>query len=189
MPAKLRSGRKATCPYLPVRIGIRCFRCARTGYQLVIPNERLGQGAAIYTDDDEIGRAVAADLEECWQGEGWYRICFTDGMGSYPATWYGTEADLADDLRGAYGDAGEIHLPYAEISVIDQAVEKVWQGEGWYRVTGGDGEKWEPDFYVTRECLVAALRDAYDEASFSGAICVPRVEPAPDPNRRRTHAF
>lgn len=94
----------------------------------------------MYTDDDEIGRAVAADLEECWQGEGWYRICFTDGMGSYPATWYGTEADLADDLRGAYGDAGEIHLPYAEISVIDQAVEKVWQGEGWYRVTGGDGE-------------------------------------------------
>lgn len=87
----------------------------------------------MYTDDDEIGRAVAADLEECWQGEGWYRICFTDGMGSYPATWYGTEADLADDLRGAYGDAGEIHLPYAEISVIDQAVEKVWQGEGWYR--------------------------------------------------------
>lgn len=143
----------------------------------------------MYTDDDEIGRAVAADLEECWQGEGWYRICFTDGMGSYPATWYGTEADLADDLRGAYGDAGEIHLPYAEISVIDQAVEKVWQGEGWYRVTGGDGEKWEPDFYVTRECLVAALRDAYDEASFSGDICVPRVEPAPDPNRRRTHAF
>jgi len=37
----------------------------------------------MYTDDDEIGRAVAADLEECWQGEGWYRICFTDGMGSY----------------------------------------------------------------------------------------------------------
>lgn len=73
----------------------------------------------MYTDDDEIGRAVAADLEECWQGE------------------------------------------------------------GWYRVTGDDGEKWEPDFYVTRECLVAALRDAYDEASFSGAICVPRVEPAP----------
>ena len=110
-------------------------------------------------------------------------------MGSYPATWYGAEADLAGGLRGAYGDAGEIILPYAEISVIDQAVEKVWQGEGWYRVTGGDGEKWEPDFYVTRECLVAALRDAYDEASFSGAICVPRVEPAPDPNRRRTHAF
>ena len=77
-------------------------------------------------------------------------------MGSYPATWYGAEADLAGGLRGAYGDAGE---------------------------------KWEPDFYVTRECLVAALRDAYDEASFSGAICVPRVEPAPDPNRRRTHAF
>ena len=108
----------------------------------------------MYMDDDEIGRAVAADLEECWQGEGWYRICFTDGMGSYPATWYETEGELADDLRGAYGDAGEIHLPYAEISVIDQAVEKVWQGEGWYRVTGGDGEKWEPDFYVTRECLV-----------------------------------
>lgn len=40
-------------------------------------------------------------------------------MGSYPATWYGAEADLAGGLRGAYGDAGEIHLPYAEISVID----------------------------------------------------------------------
>lgn len=92
----------------------------------------------MYTDDDEIGRAVAADLEECWQGEGWYRICFTDGMGSYPATWYGTEADLADDLRGAYGDAGEIHLPYAEISVIDQAVEKVWQGRG---MVSGDGRR------------------------------------------------
>lgn len=92
----------------------------------------------MYTDDDEIGRAVAADLEECWQGEGWYRICFTNGMGSYPATWYGAEADLAGGLRGAYGDAGEIHLPYAEISVIDQAVEKVWQGEGWYR---GDGRR------------------------------------------------
>ena len=76
-----------------------------------------------------------------------------------------------------------------EINKSEAIVEKVWQGEGWYRVTGGDGEKWEPDFYVTRECLVAALRDAYDEASFSGAICVPRVEPAPDPNRRRTHAF
>lgn len=138
----------------------------------------------MHMDDDEIGRAVAADLEECWQGAGWYRVCFTDGRGSYPATWYGTEADLADDLRGAYGDAGEVHLPYAEISVIDQAVEKVWRGEGWYRVTDGDGEKWEPDFYVTRECLVAALRDAYDEASIGGAICVPCVEPAPDPSRR-----
>ncbi|MFR4801891.1 MAG: hypothetical protein ACLT98_00245 [Eggerthellaceae bacterium] len=59
------------------------------------------------------------------------------------ATWYETEEELADDLRGAYEGASELHLPYAEISVIDQAVEKVWQGDGWYQATDGYGEKWE----------------------------------------------
>lgn len=103
MPVKLGFGRNPARLYLPARVGTGCFRRARTGYQLTVPNRRLEQGAAMYMDDDEVERAVAADLEECWQGEGWYRVCFTDGMGSYPATWYETEADLADDLRDRPG--------------------------------------------------------------------------------------
>lgn len=131
-----------------------------------------------YMDEDEIERAVAGDLEECWQGAGWYRICFSDGARSYPATWYETEAELADDLRDAYEGATELHLPYAEISVIDQAVEKIWQGEGWYQVT-----------YVTRGCLVEVLRDAYEQASIGGVTCVPRIEAAPEPSQRRSLAL
>lgn len=94
-------------------------------------------------------------------------------------------AVYSPDARGAYEGAGELHLPYAEISVIDQAVEKVWQGEGWYRVTDGYGEEWEPDFYVTRECLVADMRDAYDQAR----VCVPCVEPVSDPSLRRARSL
>ncbi|MFR4570076.1 MAG: hypothetical protein ACLT5H_08205 [Collinsella stercoris] len=134
-----------------------------------------------YMDEDEIERAVSGDLKECWQGAGWYRVCFSDGARSYPATWYETEEELADDLRGAYEGASELHLPYAEISVIDQAVEKVWQGDGWYQATDGYGEKWEPDFYVTRECLVEVLRGAYEQASIDGTTCVPRIESTPNP--------
>lgn len=40
-----------------------------------------------YMDEDEIERAVSGDLKECWQGAGWYRVCFSDGARSYPATW------------------------------------------------------------------------------------------------------
>lgn len=58
-----------------------------------------------YMDEDEIERAVSGDLKECWQGAGWYRVCFSDGARSYPATWYETEEELADDLRGAYEQA------------------------------------------------------------------------------------
>ena len=142
----------------------------------------------MYTDDDEIGRAVLP----IWRNAGRARAGTESAS---PTGWdrirpHGMEPKrtLPTTFAVPTGMPARSICP-TEISVIDQAVEKVWQGEGWYRVTGGDGEKWEPDFYVTRECLVAALRDAYDEASFSGAICVPRVEPAPDPNRRRTHAF
>ena len=142
-----------------------------------------------YMDEDEIERAVSGDLKECWQGAGWYRVCFSDGARSYPATWYETEEELADDLRGAYEGASELHLPYAEISVIDQAVEKVWQGDGWYQATDGYGEKWEPDFYVTRECLVEVLRGAYEQASIDGTTCVPRIESPPEPSQRRDRAF
>lgn len=50
-----------------------------------------------YMDEDEIERAVSGDLKECWQGAGWYRVCFSDGARSYPATWYETEEELAAD--------------------------------------------------------------------------------------------
>lgn len=96
---------------------------------------------------------------------------------------------MPDSLRGAYEGASELHLPYAEISVIDQAVEKVWQGDGWYQATDGYGEKWEPDFYVTRECLVEVLRGAYEQASIDGTTCVPRIESTPEPSQRRDRAL
>lgn len=64
-------------------------------------------------------------------------------------------------------------------------LEECRRGEGWYRVTDGNGERWEPDFYVTRECLVAALRDAYDQAR----VCVPRVESVPSPGLRRARSL
>lgn len=92
----------------------------------------------MYTDDDEIGAPSLPIWRNAGRARAGDRICFTDGMGSYPATWYGTEADLADDLRGAYGDAGEIHLPYAEISVIDQRSRRSGQGRG---MVSGDGRR------------------------------------------------
>lgn len=78
---------------------------------------------------------------------------------------------------------------YMDENEIERAVagdlRECWQGEGWYRVTDGYGEEWEPDFYVARECLVADMRDAYDQAR----VCVPCVEPVPDPSLRRARSL
>lgn len=87
-----------------------------------------------------------------------------------------------------YGNDG-----YMDEDEIERAVsgdlKKVWQGDGWYQATDGYGEKWEPDFYVTRECLVEVLRGAYEQASIDGTTCVPRIESTPEPSQRRDRAL
>lgn len=67
-----------------------------------------------YYDSDEIEDMVREDVEDAWEGEGWYQVSYSDGGQSYDERWYGTSDELADDLRGAYEDATETHLPYAE---------------------------------------------------------------------------
>ncbi len=67
-----------------------------------------------YYESDEIEDMVRKDVEDAWEGEGEYVITYTDGGQAYEPRWYGTSDELADDLRGAYADATETHLPYAE---------------------------------------------------------------------------
>lgn len=67
-----------------------------------------------YYDSDEIEDMVRENVEDAWEGEGWYQVSYSDGGRSYDERWYGTSDELADDLRGAYEDATETHLPYAE---------------------------------------------------------------------------
>ena len=67
-----------------------------------------------YYESDEIEDMVREDVDDAWEGEGWYQVRFSDGGQSYDETWYGTSDELADDLRSAYAGATETHLPYAE---------------------------------------------------------------------------
>lgn len=65
-------------------------------------------------ESDEIEGMVREDVDDAWEGEGWYQVSFSDGGQPYDETWYGTSDELADDLRSAYAGATETHLPYAE---------------------------------------------------------------------------
>lgn len=67
-----------------------------------------------YYENDEIESMVKEDVEDAWEGEGWYQVSFSDGGQSYEERWYGSGEELAEDLRSAYEDATETHLPYAE---------------------------------------------------------------------------
>lgn len=67
-----------------------------------------------YYDPDEIEDMVREDVEDAWEGEGEYVIAYSDGGQTYEPRWYATSDELAEDLRGAYADATETHLPYAE---------------------------------------------------------------------------
>ena len=70
-----------------------------------------------YYDSDEIEDMVREDVDDAWSGPGEYRVAWSDGGMDW--TNEGPircerEGDLADELRAAYGDATETHLPYAE---------------------------------------------------------------------------
>lgn len=67
-----------------------------------------------YYESDEIEDMVSEDVADAWEGEGTYQVSYSDGGQAYEPRWYGTSDELADDLRGAYADATETHLPYAE---------------------------------------------------------------------------
>ncbi len=67
-----------------------------------------------YYESDEIEDMVREDVADAWEGEGTYQVSYSDGGQAYEPRWYGTSGELADDLRGAYADAIETHLPYVE---------------------------------------------------------------------------
>lgn len=70
-----------------------------------------------YYESDEIEDMVREDVEDAWSGPGEYRVAWSDGGMDWTndgPVWCEREGDLADELRAAYGDAAETHLPYAE---------------------------------------------------------------------------
>ena len=65
---------------------------------------------------DEIEEMVAEDVK-AFECEGYYEIAFSDGGMKWTnegPLYFETAEELADELRAAYGDATETHLPYAE---------------------------------------------------------------------------
>lgn len=69
------------------------------------------------SDEGRLEDAIAKDVEEAWDGEGYYSIAFSDGGQPWTSDgplYLETAEELADELRAAYGDATETHLPYAE---------------------------------------------------------------------------
>lgn len=51
---------------------------------------------------------------EIWQGEGFYRIAFSDSGQAYGGKWYEDEEDLANDFDGAEASETESHRAYIE---------------------------------------------------------------------------
>lgn len=70
----------------------------------------------MYYSENEIEEMVAEDIK-AWDGEGFYEIEYSDGGMKWTnegSVYFATPEELADELRAAYGDATETHLPYAE---------------------------------------------------------------------------
>lgn len=70
----------------------------------------------MYYSENEIEEMVAEDIK-AWDGEGYYSIAFSDGGMKWTNeghVYFATPDELADELRAAYSDATETHLPYAE---------------------------------------------------------------------------
>lgn len=58
-------------------------------------------------------------VEECWQGDGYYRIAWSDGGTDWTSNgpiWFGFKDDLAAEIEAAYGSKTDTHLPYAELA-------------------------------------------------------------------------
>lgn len=57
------------------------------------------------------------DAKEAWDGEGYYRIGWSDGGMDWTSNgpvWFDDESDLASELLSAYDSSMDTHLPYAE---------------------------------------------------------------------------
>ena len=70
----------------------------------------------MYYSENEIEEMVAEDIK-AWDGEGFYEIEYSDGGMKWTnegSVYFETPEELADELRAAYGEATETHLPYAE---------------------------------------------------------------------------
>lgn len=80
---------------------------------------KYGNGYTYYGFEDVTDEYldVKNEVHDAWQGEGWYGIGFSDGGMDWtndgPA-WFETEDDLLEEMRAAYGDATEYHLPCIE---------------------------------------------------------------------------
>lgn len=68
----------------------------------------------------EQAEAARRDVDECWKGEGWYDIRWSDGGCFGDPRFYYDEDDLLGDLVSAYDESTDTHLPYPEF---------IWDGE------------------------------------------------------------
>lgn len=79
-------------------------------------------------DKTKVEGAIAKDVEDAWDGEGYYSIAWSDGgedWTSEGSLYFETPEELADELRAAYAHATETHLPYAEKSIELQQAKPV----------------------------------------------------------------
>lgn len=65
------------------------------------------------------------DLSSGWEGEGWYYVCWSDGMTERDWVWIETEHDFREQMKSLDYWASEYHLPYLE-RVDDDEVEDWW---------------------------------------------------------------
>lgn len=92
----------------------------------------------MFYTEAEIEEMVAEDVK-AFECEGYYEIAFSDGGMKWTnegPLYFETAEELADELRAAYGDATETHLPYAE--KVDN-----FQGAGWYSFNDDDEDERE----------------------------------------------
>lgn len=70
-------------------------------------------------------RQAEVDAREYWEGEGYYRIAWSDGGPDWTSDgpiWLGSVEDLADELAAAHPSETDTHLAYAERVTVQYAV-------------------------------------------------------------------